>query len=358
MKKMDILHIGINNNENINSLCSSVFYDAEILTNRITETYKIYLYRQNHEIPIACLHFFAESSFDLLRQFLTANTLTEKIPKSFSGKFKQLFHNCLNYIMFNNYIKIVSHNQIKSCISENKELLPIYLQYLDFCRKIRKYILKHNIPNIAASKTTFNTPWPENNVLIGPLRNQAQLEICLKHKFYHMPENRFTEPQMPKYIAIYQSKHLFGNSAGVRYYGEIINISKVKRCDIKEIPSNSGETYFYFSIKEWKTLPKIIKADSDGGLFGITNIFLLLHSRMIFELYLKRDEYNLYKSISDSVANNTDGEIITFRDIIITVQNGTIILYKYDCPYAKFRTDDFIKSPKQLIKNIVKKSEE
>ena len=97
--------------------------------------------------------------------------------------------------------------------------------------------------------------WNQRDVLVGALRNRAQLDTCLKYKFYHIPASKIRDADLPiHYVAIYQSINIFGREAGIRYYGEVTKTSAVKRRDIREIPKNSDEAYYRFEIKEWKEL--------------------------------------------------------------------------------------------------------
>lgn len=101
-------------------------------------------------------------------------------------------------------------------------------------------------PDFAFDRTTLprgiedklaKTDWKRRDVLVGSLRNKGQLETCIKHKFYHVSAARFSESDLPiHYVAIYQSINFFGKDAGIRYYGEVIRCSLVKRREIQEIP--------------------------------------------------------------------------------------------------------------------------
>ena len=62
--------------------------------------------------------------------------------------------------------------------------------------------------------------WENRDVLVGSLRSKAQLDVALRHNFYHIPASQFPESAFPiHYVAIYQSKNFFGPEAGIRYYG-------------------------------------------------------------------------------------------------------------------------------------------
>ena len=38
------------------------------------------------------------------------------------------------------------------------------------------------------------------------------------------------------YVALYQTKNKFGSDAGIRYYGEVLRTTIVRRKNLKEVP--------------------------------------------------------------------------------------------------------------------------
>ena len=175
------------------------------------------------------------------------------------------------------------------------------------------------------------TDWKQRDVLVGALRNRSQLETSLKYKFYHIPAARISESDLPiHYVAIYQSINLFGKEAGIRYYGEVIRCSQVKRREITEIPKNSDELYYRLEIKEWKEMnvPLVAKEVRDFPFF--TNMFLLQHCSEVPDLRIKTaEEYRLYTELKrlsqDAAVNdeeNTNGFV--YKDKMIVLENGKI----------------------------------
>ena len=169
------------------------------------------------------------------------------------------------------------------------------------------------------------TDWNRRDVLVGALRNRNQLDICLNHRFYHVPAIRIRESDLPiHYVAIYQSINLFGKEAGIRYYGEVISCNPVKRREITETPKNSDEIYYRLEIKEWKEMnvPLVSKEVRDFPFF--TNMFLLQHCSEVPDLKIKTaEEYRLYtelKRLSQDVAVNDEENMNGF------VYNGKMIV--------------------------------
>lgn len=204
--------------------------------------------------------------------------------------------------------------------------------------------------------------WSVRDVLIGTLRNKSQLDICLNHKFYHIPQKILKEADLPiRYVAMYQSKsHKFGPEAGIRYYGEVTKCVPVKRSEITEIPKKSDEPYYRFEIKEWKKLTKPITPKEIGFTRMFTNFFLLQHSAEIPELFIRSEqEYRLYselkRTLNHSEINDEGTELgFKFADSLVVFENGEIHVYRSGKLYAKFGAQDFARSPNAVFRRIKK----
>lgn len=142
------------------------------------------------------------------------------------------------------------------------------------------------------------------DVLVGTLRNTAQLEIALREKFYHIPAIRLYSGNFPiNYVAIYQSVHKFGEDAGVYYYGEVESTKLLPRREISEIPKDSDEEYYRFEIREWKMLLSPIPP-RDGDFVNLnTSLYLLENAKNTSELSLLTGrELSLYRKIEKLLA--------------------------------------------------------
>lgn len=132
--------------------------------------------------------------------------------------------------------------------------------------------------------------WSVRDVLVGSLRDREQLKIALEHNFYHVPARQLGEDDLPvRYVAIYQSRNIFGTEAGVRYYGEVTKVIPVRRNEITEIPKNSTEPYYRLEVKEWKQLDCAIEPKEFAHISRFTNLFLLEHSTEYPELFLRSE---------------------------------------------------------------------
>lgn len=203
--------------------------------------------------------------------------------------------------------------------------------------------------------------WKQRDVLVGALRNRAQLETCIKNKFYHIPASKIKDADLPiHYVAIYQSINIFGREAGIRYYGEVTKTSVVKRKDIREIPKNSDEEYYRFEIKEWKELniPLVAKEVRDFPFF--TNIFLLQHCPDVPDLHISsEEEYRLYTEVrrlaNDASINETDAEPgFKYEDKMIIMENGGIVVLKDGTKIEQISIETFMRKPRESMRMIAK----
>lgn len=108
--------------------------------------------------------------------------------------------------------------------------------------------------------------------MVGTFRSESQFHICYDKKFYYIPAKQLSEDKLPiHYIALYQTKAKFGSEAGIRYYGEVLHTTLVKRSSIKEIPhpqNKADELYYRFQIRDWKELAKPILPKEKGFVYG------------------------------------------------------------------------------------------
>jgi hypothetical protein len=141
--------------------------------------------------------------------------------------------------------------------------------------------------------------WTKNDVLVGSVGSREQFEDNIARKYYYVPAKYISQEQLPiHYVAIYQSSAKFGGQSGIRYYGETIEVKRLKRSEIR-FPSrrnNPDEPYYAFLVKEWKELPVAITV-KDEGVYApkFTNLFLLQHCSQSHELFNIHtdDEYRI-----------------------------------------------------------------
>lgn len=204
--------------------------------------------------------------------------------------------------------------------------------------------------------------WSTRDVLIGVLRNKDQFKVCLEHRFYHIPAERLKSSDLPvRYIAIYQSKNIFGAEAGIRYYGEVTKCIPVWRGAIKEIrprPGTENILYYRFEVKEWKQLSKRIAAKEIPIQGFLTNLFLLEHSAETPELLIRsEEEYRLYselkRAVNDTTINDRENRLgFNFGGFTLVFEDGQILISKGKQIFAKYAISDFSRRPNAVFQQI------
>lgn len=205
--------------------------------------------------------------------------------------------------------------------------------------------------------------WEVKDVLVGSLGSAEQLQKNLDGNFYYVPAKYISEEQLPiRYVAIYQSRAK-GNP-GIRYYGEVIGLSKVARKEIKSVPvrrSNPEEKYFYFEIKRWKQLKETISIKAEYvNKPKFTNFFLLQNCRDAYELFNinSESEYRLLQELkrayNSTYVNNTPmGTVFKANDkYTIFTLDGYFVLCNGRDIIKKIRIDQFAVNPRREFNKI------
>lgn len=201
--------------------------------------------------------------------------------------------------------------------------------------------------------------WENRDVLVGSLRNKAQLDVALQYKFYHIPASQLPDSVFPiHYVAIYQSKNFFGPEAGIRYYGMVTKCIPVKRSQILELPKNSSENYYRLEIKEWKQLEHVVSPREFGQVRCLTNMFLLEHSTEYPELLLRsEEEYRLYTELKRAVKNpeidDQNNDVgFKFDKATILFEEDEIHIYREHKLIDRYTVEEFTKSPNAVFRKI------
>lgn len=206
--------------------------------------------------------------------------------------------------------------------------------------------------------------WKSKDVLVGSLGSAEQLQKNLEGNFYYAPAKYISDVQLPiRYVAIYQSKTK--GDPGIRYYGEVIAVSKVARKEIKEVPVRKGnpeEKYYYFKVKEWKQLKKVIAIKTERVYEPkFTNLFLLQNSTDTYELFNinSESEYRLLQELKrayhDTFVNDTPmGTVFRANEnsTIFTMDGCFVLCNKKGQVIKRFRMDQFISSPRREFNKI------
>lgn len=132
------------------------------------------------------------------------------------------------------------------------------------------------------------------NVLVGPVKSEEQLKVCLEKKYYYVPKSKADLIKHNiEYVALAQSIKTFKDDAGITYYGKVKEVEEVKRCDIKDIPKESNEGYYKINIEQWKKLDKKIEIEGSAIIRPVyTSKYLLDNSEVVNDLLIKnKDEF-------------------------------------------------------------------
>ena len=273
---------------------------------------------------------------------------------------------------FNNEKEYRNHRFFESIDKVNIGGLPFLPSATEMVTDILDQLIADS-PESAFERTTLprgiearlaKVDWSVRDVLVGTLSKKEQLDICLAHKFYHIPATQIKESDFPiRYIAIYQSKakKFPGAETGVHYYGAVTKCIPVYRREITEIkprPGTEGELYYRFEIKEWKRLSKPIAAKEMGFAKHFTNLFLLEHSAEMPELWIRsEEEYRLYselkRAINDTAINDEDNNLgFTFGEFMINFDDGKISVSKDKSVFAQYEISDFSRSPNAVFRQM------
>ena len=208
--------------------------------------------------------------------------------------------------------------------------------------------------------------WTKQDVLVGSLSSIEQWVECFNKKYYYVPADSLNGSfHQVEYIAIYRSKKLFGEDAGVLYYGEVLEVSVLPRIEINNL---GGRTHpnaecYRFKIKEWKELSPKIGFERDWVYRPrYSNSFLLHNSKSTFELFNIRSEadyrlvYELRRIQDNLKVQDNAKELFVKIDDSISVYNDGSYIRVYDSGKEKIRkpTEDFIRSPSIVFEYIKK----
>ena len=179
-------------------------------------------------------------------------------------------------------------------------------------------------------KRLSQVDWSLQDVLVGSFGSKAQFEDNLAKNYYYVPAKHLERTRLPiHHVALYQSSNMFGNDAGIRYYGEVIEAKILKRREIK-FPSrrtNGDELYYEFVVKEWKKLPVAISV-KDEGVYQpkFTNLFLIQHCKQSYELFHihSEEQYRLLHELK-RVFDNAEVNANANADPVYQIEGGKSI---------------------------------
>ena len=207
--------------------------------------------------------------------------------------------------------------------------------------------------------------WTRRDVLVGSLRSKEQWDECYAKNYYYVPiKNMPTNSRQANYIAIYQSKNLYGKDAGILYYGEVLQTQVLPRKEINSLPSHASaeEKYYRFTIKEWKELDERIAYEAEWVYKPrYTNLFLLQNCKKTFELFNIKNEED-YRLVSElrriqtnivAVQDNPKDLFVKINDSISVYNDeGYIYVYVDGEERLKKQTELFAEHPSIVFTEI------
>ena len=170
------------------------------------------------------------------------------------------------------------------------------------------------------------------NVLIGPVKDENQFDIVMKHNFYHIPKKSvdFVKNKV-EYVSLSQPINRFKSEAGISYYGKVVEIKEVERREITELPKNSNEIYYYIKVEKWIKLPNKIEVMGYAVRRCLySSEYLLKNATMIAELLIKsKEEYRAWCELKrfgeNAVLNEDDNKVMHME-----CGNGKLIVFNRD----------------------------
>lgn len=195
--------------------------------------------------------------------------------------------------------------------------------------------------------------WDRRDVLVGTLRNAAQLKACLDGRFYYIPAALVTEEDKPiHYVALFQTPRVFPGHAGIFWYGAVQRSALVGRGSILEVPQTHGSPdapYYRYQICQWLPLSTPIRPREAGFVRAFTNLFLLENAEFIPELLLgSEEEYRLFLELKRRVpAAPPEGTASGFawEDIRVLLADGNIRMFRAEQALGSCSIQSFIRYP-------------
>ena len=327
------------------------------LLNDLSEHLKVFEYEikryfllsagKNVEEKTLILHMLAKCKYGLLRlkSISKDNAEAQKVQNLIKSVDKIMSRDS-----FKGIYTFMSHTDIQSLMMKSAFMVSIYRKYKTFMRVLEQCI------SSGFSVSDDNYFCYKSDVLVGTLRNRKQLDTVLKNKFYHIPSVMIPDDKTNiSYIAIYQSKNLFGKESGIRYFGKVVSSEKVERKDILEIPSESEELYIRYNVHKWNTLDNPVSSGYSGTVVGFTNLHMLLHADVTDELYFTNEsEYKLYRSIKSALQKGYNRVFANYKGCVIAINNGNISVYKNRRLMYNVPVSDYIKNPVSRFNSIIK----
>lgn len=200
--------------------------------------------------------------------------------------------------------------------------------------------------------------WHTRDVLVGSLGSQAQLADNLRRNYYYVPARVLPEQEVPiRYIALYQSRNLFGPEAGIRYYGRVSCRRPVARGQIgfPLTHNNPGELYVAFRVEGWRTLPAPVEIRDQGvSAPKFTTLFLLAHCTQSFELFQIRSaaDFRLMAAIRCALQQSHQKFFIDTHHTLTAGRDAFLLRDARGALLGKVPMDSYHRSPSSTFRQL------
>jgi predicted component of viral defense system (DUF524 family) len=207
--------------------------------------------------------------------------------------------------------------------------------------------------------------WSKENVLVGSLSSREQWDLCHKENYYYVPVASLYDYHQVDYVAIYQSKKLFAEEAGILFYGKVTKTEILPRKDINSLKGRTAPNAkcYKYTISEWKKIATKIEFEKDWVYKPrYTNDFLLHNVRSTFELFNIRSEadyrlvYELRRIQENIKVQDDTKELFVRINDNISIYNDGLYIRVFSVLDGKdiFRkpTKDFTESPSIVFEGI------
>ncbi len=156
------------------------------------------------------------------------------------------------------------------------------------------------------------TDWETRDTLVGSVRNETQYKLNLEGDFYYTAVKNLPGDALNiRYVALCRSKSW--QEAGIRVFGEVEEIQKVKRSDIP-VPmtrKNGDEDCYLFRVKGWEELEKPVEIREEGVYAPrLTSFFLLTHAKDTWSLFHVHSEEKFRLSNAVRMAAESERELL------------------------------------------------
>lgn len=180
-------------------------------------------------------------------------------------------------------------------------------------------------------KELADIDWEIRDTMVGTVRDSTALDYILEHNAYYVPAHLIGPENFPiHYIALYE--HGIGSEPGIRLYGKILTVHKLRRRRIAVPMSrdNPDELYYYFRVRYWDTLPSPIAIrGTQRGKPLFTNKLLLDSCTQSYQLFAVTSEmeFRLMALINHLLEENENGTVYRINDRCILSRTDDFITF-------------------------------